>query len=539
MTALIGIALVAIIAGVIINYLNYQYRMVMAAERERLSVAANNLDMYFNARLTGLKLLAADQDIRSLEPKRARKKLLLAADVLDFANVALYDPSGALITDLWTVPGYTQPPFKVHDIEDSFKTALSGRPVVSDRIVCEKIENAYISILLPVLDDSGNVAAVLLACEPISNIAMIVLREHMPENQYFFVMDSSAQIIYHPRLAQFYPEGSLFKDGIGGLLNGKSGIVSFKSFLDGMDKLLIYTDLYYTNWRMVMAIPIKTVYARVLSKSIDEAASFFFVTICFALLYGVWWQGKRHEREREQLRLERMACVNQLAAGIAHEIRNPLTSIQGFIQLMARRADKPPRREHLEIIITEIGRIDKLISEFQMLARPLKEPVFEKVNICKLLNDIAVLMEGQLHSKSVALTLQLPEVGCYTYGDIAQLKQVFINLLKNAVEAVPHGGNITMAVGKYQGMMVVRVEDNGNGIPPEIIDKLGTPFFTTKETGTGLGLSVCYNIIQNHNGQIKVSSQIGKGSVFTVLLPLAEDECCMLPVNNEQQGFCV
>ncbi|HWR05977.1 MAG TPA: ATP-binding protein [Sporomusa sp.] len=534
---MVGTILIAIIGGLIVNYFNYQYRVVVAGERDRLAVAANYLDMYFDTRLAGIKMLAASPGVKSLEPELARSDLLAATDVIGVANFALYDQNSHLITDVGSISGADNSLFEQGNYNKDLKSALSGKIVVSDRIIYGSLENACISMLVPITDGSDRVTGVLSAHVPISEISTSVLQERMPVNQYIFVIDSSAQVIHHPRLLELYPESSSYKNQFSWMLNNNSGMMEFNSFLDGMDKVFIYTDLYNANWRMIMVIPLDALYARVLSKSLEDAASFFFLAICFGLLYGVWRQAKQHEREREQLRMERMVCVNQLAAGIAHEIRNPLTAIKGFIQLMARRNDRPPRPEHLEIIVAEIGRIDSLISEFQMLARPPKEPFFEKVNVCKLLQDVAFLMEGQLHTKNATVTVTLPALGCNVVGDICQLKQVFINLLKNAVEAVPYEGRVIVAIGRQQGMMAITVEDNGNGIPREIIEKLGTPFFTTKDYGTGLGLSVCYSIVQNHGGRIIVDSQVGQGTTFTVLLP-SGDESVLLTV-DEQCNFGV
>ncbi|WP_325530972.1 sensor histidine kinase [Sporomusa sp.] len=536
-TVMVGTILIAIIGGLIVNYFNYQYRVVVAGERDRLAVAANYLDMYFDTRLAGIKMLAASPGVKSLEPELARSDLLAATDVIGVANFALYDQNSHLITDVGSISGADNSLFEQGNYNKDLKSALSGKIVVSDRIIYGSLENACISMLVPITDGSDRVTGVLSAHVPISEISTSVLQERMPVNQYIFVIDSSAQVIHHPRLLELYPESSSYKNQFSWMLNNNSGMMEFNSFLDGMDKVFIYTDLYNANWRMIMVIPLDALYARVLSKSLEDAASFFFLAICFGLLYGVWRQAKQHEREREQLRMERMVCVNQLAAGIAHEIRNPLTAIKGFIQLMARRNDRPPRPEHLEIIVAEIGRIDSLISEFQMLARPPKEPFFEKVNVCKLLQDVAFLMEGQLHTKNATVTVTLPALGCNVVGDICQLKQVFINLLKNAVEAVPYEGRVIVAIGRQQGMMAITVEDNGNGIPREIIEKLGTPFFTTKDYGTGLGLSVCYSIVQNHGGRIIVDSQVGQGTTFTVLLP-SGDESVLLTV-DEQCNFGV
>lgn len=134
-------------------------------------------------------------------------------------------------------------------------------------------------------------------------------------------------------------------------------------------------------------------------------------------------------------------------------------------------------------------------------------------------------MKGQFYDSTISLDLQFPNSDCLVLGDIGQLKQVFINLVKNAIEAATDGGSVAITVNRQQDMMAITVANDGEGIPPEVIEKLGTPFFTTKENGTGLGLSVCYSIVQKHGGKLIVSSLAGKQTFFTVLLPAAEYEC--------------
>lgn len=520
--ALVGIGLLITMIGLIINYYNYQYHATVTAERERLTIVANCLDMYFNTKLIGLKVLADCPNVSSLDPDQAQGDLMAAAKTLDVPNVALYDPDGNLICDYYSNPRCAHSAFDAPDFTEALQMALAGQAGISGRNICNNLESAYVNILVPVAK-KDKVVAVLAAYVPISDISS-VLRVNFPESQYVCILDGNGHFIYHPRLAELYPENPSLKDQTTSLVYNKNGVIEFNSNLDGIDKLLIYTDLNNTNWRVATAMPLNALHARVLSKSLDNIRNLLLLAVCFGLLYGVWRQAKSHKREREQLKLERMMCVNQLAAGIAHEIRNPLTSIKGFIQLMARRTDKPATPEHLEIILSEIGRIDNLITEFQMLASPLKEPVFKKVNICKLIEDIVFLMESQLYAKNIKLQIQSPDSLCFAFGDISQLKQVFINLLKNAIEAVPQGGSIIIDIAQQQDSMAVTVENNGDGIPADVMEKLGTPFFTTKENGTGLGLSVCYSIVQNHGGKIKVFSQSDTRTAFTVLLPVAADE---------------
>lgn len=519
----IGALLLVTITVLIANYFNYQYQVVVADERERLMVVADNLDMRFDTRLVGLSLLAAHSDMRSLQPERVQPNLMAAAKALHVVNVALYDYNGNLISECWPVSGQVKSLFSQTDFKREFRSVLLGSLHVSDRMSDKNVEDAYVSLQVPVFDGE-QVIAVLVAYIPISDISLAVLRQDMPERQYIFVSDGNGQFIHHPHLNEIFPESPLLKQQLNSLFLNTTGIIDINSPFDGIDKLLIYTDLMNAHWRVATAIPQDVLHIKVLRKAIDDAKSFLWLAVCFGLLYGVWRQARCHEREREQLRLERMICVNQLAAGIAHEIRNPLTSIKGFIQLMARRGDRPVSLEHLEIIISEIGRIDNLISEFQMLSRPLKEPLVEKINVYKLVNDVLLLMEGQFRNKNIVFPPQLPLAGGCVLGDADQLKQVFINLVKNALEAVPIGGNVIIVASCQQDMIAVTIENDGDGIAPEIIEKLGTPFFTTKANGTGLGLSVCYSIVQNHGGKIMISSLPGRRTAFTVLLPSPADE---------------
>ena len=519
----IGALLLVTITVLIVNYFNYQYQVVVADERERLRGVADYLDTRFNTRLVGLSLLAAHSDMRSLQPERVQPNLIAAAKALNVVNVALYDYNGSLISECWPVSGQVKSLFSQTDFKREFRSVLLGSLNVSDRMIDKNVEDAYVSLQVPVFDGE-QVIAVLVAFIPISDIALAVLRQDMPERQYICVLDGKGQFIHHPHLKEIFPESPLLKQQMNSLFLNTTGIIDINSPFDGIDKLLIYTDLMNAHWRVATVIPQDVLHIRVLRKAIEDAKSFLWLAVCFGLLYGVWRQARCHEREREQLRLERMICVNQLAAGIAHEIRNPLTSIKGFIQLMARRGDRPVSLEHLEIIISEIGRIDNLISEFQMLSRPLKEPLVEKINVYKLVNDVLLLMEGQFRNKNIAFPPQLPLAGGCILGDADQLKQVFINLVKNALEAVPIGGKVIIVASCQQDMIAVTIENDGDGIAPEIIEKLGTPFFTTKANGTGLGLSVCYSIVQNHGGKIMISSLPGRRTAFTVLLPSPADE---------------
>lgn len=234
---------------------------------------------------------------------------------------------------------------------------------------------------------------------------------------------------------------------------------------------------------------------------------------------------KRSEAHLEETRKtlferEKMAIIGQMSAAMAHEIRNPLTSIRGYAQLLKiKDYDKSKINTYLDIMIGEIDRANSLISDFLQLARP-KETNLKEQSIVELINEFMELFlpYALLNNIEVTYETQDPLLSCLL--DKNQIMQVLLNIGKNAVEAMDSGGKLKIVSG-YDGEkhVFICLEDNGQGIPEDMIPKLGVPFFTTKEKGTGLGLSTCYSIIAAHGGYIDVKSTVGKGSSFTIYLP--------------------
>lgn len=229
---------------------------------------------------------------------------------------------------------------------------------------------------------------------------------------------------------------------------------------------------------------------------------------------------KDREMVAREAKLEKLEVVGQLAAGIAHEIRNPLTSVKGFLQLMQAAPDKIQNREYIEIMLEEVGRIEDITNEFLSLARPTVARVSE-FDLNALLRSTYKLLQSHAFMHKVEMKLDLAESLPVICGDPAQMKQVAVNLVKNAIEACRSGGKVTISTGMRGNNVQISIIDNGRGIPPEILTKLGTPFLTTKETGTGLGITVCFRIVQNLGGTIQVETQPEEGTTFTILLPVA------------------
>ncbi|MBL0386438.1 PAS domain-containing protein [Tumebacillus sp. ITR2] len=225
-----------------------------------------------------------------------------------------------------------------------------------------------------------------------------------------------------------------------------------------------------------------------------------------------------HKRTEELLRKSEMhSAVGQLAAGIAHEIRNPLTALKGFLQLLHVEGDK--NETYVKIMSSEFVRIEQIINELLMLSKP-HELNFHRANLAVILNDVLMLLEtqaimNQIHINS-ELANPLPFVECVEN----QIKQVLINMLKNAMEAMPSGGEITFTVRRHdQNHVLIRIQDQGIGIPEEQLRRIGEPFYTTKDKGTGLGIMVSKKIIEDHGGRFQISSIVGVGTTIDIILP--------------------
>lgn len=221
-------------------------------------------------------------------------------------------------------------------------------------------------------------------------------------------------------------------------------------------------------------------------------------------------------------RNERLAMIGQIAAGTAHEIRNPLTSIKGFLQMFLKSfGDSGMDREktYTEIMLTEINRINSLVSEFLLLSKP-RNIQYSMVDLNTVFEEILPIVESQANLYGIDVQFvsraKLPMV----VGDNELLKQVFINICKNGIEAMGEQGTLRISHHFDQDgdKVSIDIHDSGPGIPLYIIDKIFDPFFTTKEEGTGLGLSVCQKIIHDIGGQIRVSSK-GFGTTFHIMLP--------------------
>lgn len=227
---------------------------------------------------------------------------------------------------------------------------------------------------------------------------------------------------------------------------------------------------------------------------------------------------ERKRTEEILNRQDKLAAVGQLAAGVAHEIRNPLTSMKGYAEFLLEDEKDEQRREFMEIILDEINRVNHIVEDFMVLAKP-KAVDLEEKNIIPIIQNVLSLLEFDARKKKVRMHFNANKDIVQIECDEDRLKQVFLNFIKNGIEAMPNGGDISVGVNVTESQVQISIQDTGVGIPEDKLKKIGEPFYTTKKNGNGLGLMVSYKIIESHNGTVYIESELNKGTTFNIVLP--------------------
>ncbi|RHW41499.1 two-component sensor histidine kinase [Neobacillus notoginsengisoli] len=233
---------------------------------------------------------------------------------------------------------------------------------------------------------------------------------------------------------------------------------------------------------------------------------------------------ERDKMRNDIIRAEKLNTMGELAASFAHEVRNPLTVVKGFMQLMHQQ-ETGKNHEYLTLALSEVGRAEMILSDYLNFAKPQ----FNKIEECsfhEVLTEIVALL-GPLAAKGgVSLKTQMEKEKMCISTDRNQLKQALVNLVKNAIEATDEGGVVTISLRHHDIHAVIEIQDNGRGMSEEQLSRIGTLFYTTKEKGTGLGTCVSLRILNEMKGSIHYSSEAGKGTIVTVQLPQFKTSCC-------------
>lgn len=342
------------------------------------------------------------------------------------------------------------------------------------------------------------------------------------------------------------------------LLKGQEGVTEYDSGwhrqrLGQMPKLAAYTPIRFDKgmirgvteledphrnlWGVCVVAPVEEVsgnVAAVLHQALFLVGLFFLVVLTAGgglVAAALVWNKtltrevelKTEELLESQERLihsERFAAVGEAAAYVSHEIKNPLMVIGGMAHQVERRlGDDQAAREKMQIIQNEVKRLEHFLGELRDFTRPVP-PAKQQINLNRVIQEVQALMAEAAREKGVTLENRLEAGLPPVEADPNQMKQVLVNLIKNALEATEVQGRILLASGLRDGQVWFSVQDTGKGMPGEVLEKIFHPFFTTKDKGTGLGLAVIHKIITDHHGTIMVESATGQGSTFTVRLPL-------------------
>jgi signal transduction histidine kinase len=225
------------------------------------------------------------------------------------------------------------------------------------------------------------------------------------------------------------------------------------------------------------------------------------------------------------LRAERLADaeaqlrrLQSVGAKVAHELKNPLASIKGLCQLVSRSPESERTQERLAVVASEISRMETILHEYLSFSRPLEDLRPESLDVSAIARDVLDVLAGRADQAGVALSLDGGATS--VHGDSRRLKEALLNLVANAIEATPSGGTVALRLRNGGPSAVLEIRDTGRGIAPEDLERIGTPFFTTRPSGTGLGVVLAQGVIQQHGGTLRYSSALGQGTTATITLPV-------------------
>jgi PAS domain S-box-containing protein len=418
------------------------------------------------------------------------------------------------------------PEDRMDEVEQYHRHVLEGNAIIGLETVRTHSNGTPIHISLsmaPVMDSEGKVVGIIGSSRDITERKLVEQRLQESEANYRLITENMTDLVFFYKkdgtvkyasasntMLLGYPIEELVKMGPEAL-----------AVLVHPDDLGMVAKVFHNNWdeERVTTIVVRLrhreghwVYVESSTKHIkDETGQ---VDSLLIVLRDVTEAIQTKELLRQT---DKLSAIGQMAAGIAHEIRNPLTALRGFIQLLQASLED---KRYCEIMLSELDRINFIVSELLWLAKP-QEVKYQVRDLSALVHDVLSLLDSQANLNNIQIHAQMesgmPLISC----EENQLKQVFLNLCKNAIEAMPDGGEMFVDGKQISPSHVqVSIRDTGCGIDPNGIPRLGEPFYTTKEKGTGLGLMVSYRILEDHGGSIHIESEWQKGTTLYITLPV-------------------
>jgi two-component system sporulation sensor kinase B len=286
--------------------------------------------------------------------------------------------------------------------------------------------------------------------------------------------------------------------------------------LSKKDKLIFVSLVFGANTFLVLL----TLFTTDHMEQIHFMVGFYIITwICLMMVVFVIENVNQQMEIREKLQKdEKLNVISQLAASVAHEVRNPLTSVRGFLQLISDAENlKSSQKNYIEIAISELDHAQVIINDYLSLAKPNTE-CLSSINISDEVKKTIALMTSYSNIQNITIETDIKD-SLYIKGNKSEIKQVLVNIIKNGIEAMNTGGSLKVNTFEKQSVVYIEIIDSGKGMTKSQLKKLGTPFYTTKEKGTGVGLTISFQLIQAMKGRITVESEQGNGTTFTLEFP--------------------
>lgn len=434
------------------------------------------------ARLTSLAM-GFDQPLETKKVKNILEKIYKQEP--RFSGLYLLDKKGNVTVSTTPLKEKINLSFR-----DYFKRIqVTKQTVITDNYVSRITKQRILSICVPVLDENEEVTNVLVAAIQIDYLRNIM--NVLNPDLHFKMLNQNGHVVFTSGPQPASENGS-----------------TVSTYLDENSwKLEVYPQRASTGEVLsVMLIPL--------------SSAFILLNILFTLVQYVILR-RQTQQERHQNEAQKLELIGTLAASTAHEIRNPLTGISGFIQLLQKKYHSEEDQLYFSVIEEEIKRINQIVSEFLVLGKPTAEK-WQNNSVKEIVSEIMPIVFSEANLYNVEVDLQINtirDVGVYCTKD--HIKQVVLNVAKNSLEAMPNGGHLKILIEAEKEHVIIKVKDTGEGIQEEMLKHIFLPFITSKEKGTGLGLVVCKRIISMYGGTIDIESEVNKGTTVMIMLPSA------------------
>lgn len=533
---------------------------VAFGQKKVATVTAQQVDFFIQNLADNLKWVAASPELLSGDPAAERYALKKYFNSGMFDGVYITDSTGRIIEGYPQIPDYLKPA-----VQDSTTTANGDKPKIyrfktgsaQEAVMC------FSRILEPARGDKLYLKAVvdLNRNSTMSLVSKSLQRDRWGEG---YLVDSSGKPLIcrgegcgrriSTGMQQLMKEGhgeisrngvkylATFQKAAGSELGVLVEIPKNQVFQPAVDFGKIMMAIILPGWLIVMLLTLRWLAKlvepmhRLRESLVEVAAGNYNVSInlnesdeylarAFNVMIDKVRQTREHEIQVLQDRFlsDKFSAIGDVASGAAHEIRNPLTSIKGFTQLLQSHFSEGERCwEYAEIIKKDIKQIEDIINRFLLMAAPTF-PMFRRIDIHELLDEVLKTLVMQAVTNEVTIKTDFAETMDVDV-DFLQMKQLIRNLCENAIQAMPHGGRLiikTRCNWEAQKATII-ISDTGEGIPPAHLDRVADPFFSTKENGTGLGLTVSYRIVQNHRGLFRIISKEDCGTTCIIELPLTQ-----------------